>query len=465
MFTTDSTSGNRWLWPLALFAITLFALALRWYYVSTALVLNPVRGDAIQYFAYAWNLAHHGVFAMNPPGATVFTPDSYRDPGYPLFLAAWMTVFGTGDVWYAAVLLCQALLGALTVTLATQLGRLWLSPRWAAGAGLLMSIWPHSIVSNGFLLTETLLGFLCALGLLLCARACQRQHAWMGIAAGLALGAAALTNAILLPFGLLLVVFLAWRKLASRKICVALAAGALLLPGAWAIRNTQLPPQSPGNSSLGRALQNFAIGAEPDFHAAYRNSILGDASTRAEARVTLHTIDEQYPRLLAAPSEGIKIILQRFGEHPWRYARWYLFEKPRELWGWNIEVGQGDIYTYPTRRSPFQTQPAWIAVEAICQASNSLLLLLMLASLYYAWSAQRSPAATAAAIQRTALIMVICLPAFATLVYSSLQAEPRYSIPFRPFEILLAITTLAAISQWCREHRHSLQPLKVRPQP
>jgi 4-amino-4-deoxy-L-arabinose transferase-like glycosyltransferase len=465
MLTTDSTSGSRWFWPLALFTITLFALGLRWYYVSTALVLNPIRGDAIQYFAYAWNLVHHGVFSLSTPGATVIAADNYRDPGYPLFLGAWMKVFENGDSWYAVVLLCQALLGALTVTLTMQLGRLWLSAGWAAGAGLLMVIWPHSIAINGYLLTETLFGFLCALGMLLCARACQRASVSMGVTAGLVFGAAALTNAILLPFGILLAAFLAWRKLATRKICVALAAGTLLLPGAWAIRNAQLPAQSSGNSSLNRALGNFAFGTEPDFHAAYRDAVFGDGSTKAEASATLHAINDEEALMTASPSKGIKIILQRFGEHPWRYARWYLLEKPRELWGWDIEVGQGDIYTYPTRRSPFQTHPTWIAVEVICQAINPLLLLLMLASLYFAWRAAPKPAAMVTSFQRTALTMVICLPAFATLIYCSLQAEPRYSIPFRPFEMLLAITTLAGISQWWREHQHSLQQRRVGPQP
>ena len=117
MLTTDPTSSNRWFWPLALFAITLLALVLRVYYVRTAVVDHPVRGDATQYYAYAWNLSQHGVFAKDAPGAATITPDNYRDPGYPLFLSVWMKALGSADAWYAAVLLCQALLGALAVIL------------------------------------------------------------------------------------------------------------------------------------------------------------------------------------------------------------------------------------------------------------------------------------------------------------------------------------------------------------
>lgn len=455
MATSVPTPEKHWRWLLALSAITLLALALRWYYVSTALVLNPVRGDATQYFAYAWNLANHGTFAKDAPGTALLNPDNFRDPGYPVFLALWMKMLGAGDTWYAAVLLCQALLGALTVTLVTQLGKHWLPTPWAIVSGLLMAVWPHSITINGYLLTETLFGFLCAFGLLLFARACSRGSTWGAGAAGLTLGAAALTNAVLLPFGIFLAGFLAWRKLTSRKVCVALAAGALLLPGAWAIRNTQTPAPTADNSSRGRALQNFAQGAWPNFHDAYRDSIFGDAAAQASARATLQAVNEDYAALRNSPMGGAKMILQRFAQHPWRYASWYLLEKPQELWGWDVVIGQGDIYVYPTRNSPFQTSPPWIVLAAVCHALNLLLMLLALASLPAAWLCRRSAQVQNMPAGRAPLISVICLLTFATLVYTTLQAEPRYSIPFRSFEMLLAVTTLCGIATWLQYKRAS----------
>jgi hypothetical protein len=154
------------MWPTAVFAITLVSLLLRWYYVSTALVVHPIRGDTRQYYAYALNLAHHGVFSMSLPNAKTIIPDNYRDPGYPLFLAAWMKLLGSADAWYEGVLLCQALLGALTVALACQLGKFWLTPKWVLVAGVLMAVWPHDVVINSLLLTETLFSFLCVSSLL-----------------------------------------------------------------------------------------------------------------------------------------------------------------------------------------------------------------------------------------------------------------------------------------------------------
>ncbi len=453
MPSPDSTRAHRWFWSTALIVLTLLALALRWYYVSTAVVLNPVRGDATQYYSYAWNLLHHGAFAKDIPGAASITPDNYRDPGYPFFLALWMKAFGTGSNWYAAVLLCQALLGALTVTLATQLGRYWLSTGWAIGAGVLMAVWPHSITINGYLLTETLFSFLCVLGLLLWARSCERKAAWLAIIAGLVLGAAALTNAILLPFGILLATFLAWRKLAPRQVCMALAAGALLLPGAWAIRNAQISTQKSGSSSTDRALQNLVQGTWPDYHSAWRNSFFSDPETQARAQVTLHAIDTEYSVLRASPIAGAKAIMHRLDEHPLRYAVWYLLRKPYQLWGWDIQIGQGDIYVYPTKNAPFQITPSWIALEVTCHAINPILMLLALASPLAAWSRRRQATSLDTGCDQAALIATILLLTFATLLYSALQAEPRYSIPFRPFEMLLAVTTIAEISRYWRAHR------------
>jgi|SRR6185312_1771573 len=456
MKLTILSAGTRWSWPLALLALTLFALALRWNYVSTAMVLQPVRGDATQYFAYAWNLAEHTTFAKDAPGVSVLHPDNYRDPGYPLFLAFLMKWLGSGNAWYAAVLLSQALLGALTVTLATQLGRHWLPSRWAFAAGLLMAVWPHSITIDSFLLSETVFGFLCALATLLCAHAIQHDSRTRAAIAGLVFGMAALTNAMLLPFGILLSLFLGWRKLVRPGICMALATGCLVLPSAWAVRNTHISPPAADSSSLARALQNFEQGSWPGFGPAWRASAIGSPAARLHARATLEQVDAEYHLMRSDPKQGAAAVVRRFATRPLSYARWYLIEKPALLWGWSIEIGQGDIYVFPTVNSPFQHRPAWIALEAICQALTLPLLLLALASVVLAWPARRSLAVISNPHRRTVLVSTIALAGFVTIVYVTLQAEPRYSIPFRPFEILLAITPLWALSAWWRNNRQKV---------
>ena len=432
--------SSKW-WPATVIVLTLLAFGLRWYFVITAQVDHPIRGDATQYFAYAWNLAQHGTFAKNPPGTMPLIPDSYRDPGYPLFLAIWMKLLGDGEGWYAGVLLCQALLGALTVTFAMQTGRLWLSRRWAAVAGLRMAVWPHSIAINSYLLTETLFGFLCSLAILLCARACIKQNPGLGFTAGLTMGAAALTNAILLPFGILLALMLGGCKLTSRKMCFALALGALLLPAAWAVRNAQLPASSSDSSARDRALQNLAQGFSPLYHQAYRESIFGDPASRRNGQIILRQIDSNYQQLRDRPLDGIRAMVKAASERPLRYLSWYLIEKPASLWGWSIEMGQGDIYVYPTANSPFRTRHSWIALEALCEQLNPLIFLLALGTaIFQAIGRRRADPITSAP-----LASVILLFACVTAIYCTLQAEPRYSIPFRSFELLLAVTGLTML--------------------
>lgn len=446
-------SVHRWMWPCALTLLTLCAFALRWYYVSAAMVLDPVRGDATQYYAYALNLLHHGVFSKAPPDSLVIIADNYRDPGYPVFLAVWMKLFGTGSSWYAAVLMCQALLGALTVTLVTQLGRYWLPAGWCLGAGILMAVWPHSVTSPSFLLTETLVGFLCAVALLTIAHALQAGSRTWAVIAGVAFGAAALTNAVLLPVGLLFAGLLAWWKLGPRNVCVALAIGALLLPIAWTLRNETIPAPTAGNSSMDRALQNLVQGSWPDFHSAYIDSVHGDPA----AKNVMRGINKEIHDLQQSPWSGTRALLARLSAKPLHYAMWYALEKPRLLWGWNIRVGQGDIYTYPTANSPFQNQPAMRVLASLCHGLNLPLMLLALLSLVFLWPQRWHWVASTTQTNQAAAVNVAVLLLFITFVYSTLQAEPRYSVPFRSFEISLAATSVYGLSNIWRKYRQTLR--------
>lgn len=433
--------SHRWIWPAAVVIVTLLALGLRWYYVSTARVINPIRADAMQYYTFAWNLAHHGIFSGSPQGSPTIVPGNYRDPGFPLLLAFWMKLVGNQALWYAAVLLTQAALSALTVPLATQLGRRWLDWRWAVAAGILMAVWPHNVAIASDLLSETLFGFLCALAMFLVARACDRRSIGWAIAAGVAFSAAALTNAVLLPFGVLLALYLAWRKMAPRRVWLALCISAVLLPGAWAVRNHQLPPDPSGQSSTDRALQNLVQGSWPAYHAAY--TALSHKDMRG-APVFI-AIDTEYQLLRRSPVTGARVILHRLGQHPFHYLAWYALEKPWVLWDWDIRVGWNDIYVYAVKDSPFDTQPAMRALEAVCHTINPLLAALMLATLIVALVRWRHrggwPGGGRAAFESVLLLLV-----YVTIVYSVLQSEPRYSIAFRPFEMLLAMTSCGLLA-------------------
>lgn len=105
---TSSRVITRWQW-MAMAGIGLLALLIRLAYVRTAIVDHPLRGDTLQYFAYALNLIDHHTFSLAPPGQTP-VPDSFRDPGYPSFLAALSVYFGREQAFYLATLDIQCIL-------------------------------------------------------------------------------------------------------------------------------------------------------------------------------------------------------------------------------------------------------------------------------------------------------------------------------------------------------------------
>jgi hypothetical protein len=263
---TDTVHRKRWQWPLLLFLLWGFAFGIRYHYVVHAQVFQPAnlinaRADAVDYYDYALNLSRYATFSKAKPGVAPPSSDSFRDPGYPVFLAAWMKIYSQWDAWYAAILLSQALLSSLTVVLMVALARHWMPGAWLVLAGLLMSIWPHSVAMSSYLLSETLFGFLAALGLFLLRISLDRRSTAGAAISGIGFSLAALTNAILIPFAPMLAVYLMVRKSAGRRFCAVLAIAAIAVIGPWMLRNSLVPVSAGQTSSSGRAVVNLVQGS------------------------------------------------------------------------------------------------------------------------------------------------------------------------------------------------------------
>jgi hypothetical protein len=425
-------------WVLALLAITVLALFLRINFVLNAVIDHPIRGDAAQYFAAAWNLVHHHTLSIVQPGSPTISGDSFRDPGYPILLAFWLCIFGDTGPWYAATLITQALLGALCIPLLLSALRSWPSDRWLIGAGLLMAIWPHSVTVTSYLLTETLFSFLCSLSLLLLSVGMRRKdYRWI-IASGLSFGAAGLTNATLIPFAPLLAIAMTLLRCIDRKLALALAVSGLLLPLTWQLRNLHLSPGSQTSSQ--RALINLVQGSWPEYHSSWRASMLGDPL----AKQVQQRIANEYTVLQAHPALGAKLISERLASAPWRYFWWYL-SKPARFWGWSIQIGQGDIYIYPTYHSPFNYNPVLVALLAVCHMLNPILALAATLGCFLSLLQRKSSPGIVIAMAFMAI--------YATVIYSILQAEPRYAIAFRGIELSLAAGGFWYLAQGLRNFR------------
>ena len=455
---------------MAVVAIVAIAFLLRWYYVVTAMVNNPIRGDAVQYYSYAWNLLNHHVFSMAKPGAELVVPDSYRAPGYPVLLAAWMTIVDDFDLWYAGVLLTQCVLGALAAGMTLLLARFWLPLGWSVLAGLLAAVWPHSITVTGYLLSETLCGFLVLLSMLLYGLMLKRRTPVVAATAGLCLGLATLVNPTLLPVVLLLPLVALWRGDAAKRSLLTFALCASLLPAAWEGRNAMLPASASASASQDRALQTLVIGSWPGFTAAWRESAglepdvardipLAEREVRVSSgKQKLEVVEQEQQAMLRSPGVGLAMLGNRFIASPLTYLKWYLVQKPASFWGWDIQIGQGEIYIFPTMNSPLENVAPLRALVSACHGLNPIVGVGAMIVAIIAIVRRRVPATAAgraSASDAPVLRAVAWLVAWVTAIYCLLQAEPRYSIPYRSFEIALAVTAVAWLATWRRDWRNN----------
>ena len=416
----------------------LLAMFLRWYFVTHAQVLQPLYrdanwGDAGQYYRYAWNLYHHGLFSPAAPGSLHPVPDGFRDPAYPALLAIGMAITDSYDRWYTLVILAQVALGAVTVTCALLAIRDVL-PTWLlAVAGIAMAIWPHLVSIPAYVLSENLTAPLCAITALALREAAARSSMAYTVIGGATLALAALSNGVLAPEVLVLAFAFAWKRTMPRRQLLVFVVAAAVPLLAWGIRNASLSaPLSPGL----RVEMNLVQGSWPTYHAATQLA-------SAEDPVGVQTIDSinlEIATLHLDRAQGLKVIAERMRHAPGTYAAWYV-SKPALLWGWTIGLGSGDIYMYPTHDSPFVTNPIFKAAEAVTFILNGVVALLALAGLIVV-ALRRSPPA--------AMITFAVTAAWVTVVYGVLQSDPRYSTPYRPAEIVLACVAASAAVSYIR---------------
>ena len=409
------------------------ALVARLSYVTHTEVYKPIRADAQYYCIYAHNLVHHGVYSKQTSEDP--TPDSFWAPAYPALLAAILYITDAKH-FYVSTLFVQAILGAFITAMVFAIGCHFL-PFWAAaGAGILTACSPHLISLGGYLLTETFFAFMLVSFLLAHFRALKTQKAlWYGLS-GILAGISYLVNPVIffLPFLLAILFFLRGQKAkhpsgTGGKIMIPVFLVTFMLPFVlWSVRGHLNVPAT-SSSSADRALTNFVIGAHHDFFDIWRANPR-DPSNPAD--IDRKAVNGSWPKF-------IRILGQRIYDRPGHYAKWYLYDKPRLLWSWNILVGQGDIYVYPVLTSWFKTSKSAILVHLIMKSVHGWLVFIGTLGVLFIFKKIRRP-------EDEMVIAVYLMAVYVSAVYVILQAEPRYSIPLRPAMYLCAMFGLWQIS-------------------
>jgi hypothetical protein len=210
-----------------------------------------------------------------------------------------------------------------------------------------------------------------------------------------------------------------------------------------------------GPAASQRAITNFVQGSWPEYHSAWLDSLSGDSAATA----VTHRIDQDVALAVRYPAAGVISLVSRLGAQPGKYALWYV-SKPALLWSWSMRIASGHIYVFPTRDSPLESNDiAWYTMQVLVIV-NPFMAVLALLGCVVAIVSRADPAA-----RITGLLLL-----YVTAVYALLQSEPRYAVPFRGAEIVMALVGLAWFgavlrSAWLARHRRgSALPATNRPQ-
>ena len=390
------------------------AAALRIAFVATATVQSPLRADAGEYASYARNLIEHGVYSLaqeqeQPP------PDSFRSPGFPLFVAACRLVAGEGG-WYAVLRWLQVGLSTLTVLLAYRLARRMLPFSASVVAAALVACSPHLVVSPAFVLTECLTAFVVTLALWAATAEGSRWRTGVGV---LALGFAPLCNETLvfLP----LVFFVArWRR--DRLCAVGLLVVAMLPLALWHARNQTTELARRGSE---RAIASIS-------HGSYPGMVFADERYFGFP----YREDPAQPEMAASWSNLFEVLGPRIAADPMRYAVWYALQKPVWLWSWPLVQGR-DVCVYPVADSPYERQAVMAFTHRLMRWGHAPVMLLAAVGVLLGLGAGARSGVGHWRVRALAATAVL-----GTLAYVPVIPDPRYLQPIRPLLFVLAAAAI-----------------------
>lgn len=430
-----------------LFVCVLFAgFVLRAGAAAFTVVDKPIRADAAQYYAYAFNLVETGTYSMELPGITAHPrPDATRPPGYALALAPFAALWPQPEAFLTAVLWAQALAGMLTIWLSFVLARRLMPVPVALLVAALVALSPHLVSMGTYLLTETLFTLLLVAGLCAATIALDSGRTRDAVLAGALLGAAAMTRATLNYLPVLLLALLLSPGLRRRHgRCLAIVALGMALPLLlWGLRNLLVLGQW---SDPTLAINMLHHGMYPDFM--YRN----DPASYGMP----HRHDPESARISSGTGAFLSVLLERMRAEPATYLSWYLFGKLDTFLQWSIVAGQGDVFVYPVIYSPYYDNPNFIATHVAMHLLHAPLMWLGSARAMVLCMRMVRGRVVSASEWLLAVIVMYFL-----LLHMIGAPFPRYRIPLQPVLYLLALQGLLAAWSWVRFRRQSqpvLQP-------
>ena len=412
--------------------------------VSRTVVDYPLRADAGEYFAYAFNLKHFGVYSSAKtwatPGETALAPDKMRSPGYPIFLQLVGTPEPT-ESYIRKVTILQAGLGVLSVWLAFLIAASFVARPLALLVALVVAINPHLANMSSLVLTESLFVFLLLASVLSLQRAAHSRSFVLFALTGVLWGLCSLARPTTqyFPVLLLLAVFAmpALRSHARPALLAFACFIAVLAP--WVIRNQSVPDVKGADIMV----NTLAHGSYPGFM--YEN--------RPETFGFPYLFDPHLAEKTRDLPTILRSIAGSFKSDPATYAHWYLLGKP--YFFLSLENVQAfDIYIYPTLRTPYMEDRTFDLMRRITVALHWPLMILGLAGALLLLVRPQALGLNAASVQSGRIVAALIL--YAILFHMVVAPFPRYAIPFRP--LLFALAALPVGAAWHAIRRKRATP-------
>jgi Dolichyl-phosphate-mannose-protein mannosyltransferase len=343
---------------------------------------------------------------------------TFRPPGYPLFLAA--LGGGRGATSEDAVLVAQALLFGAGVWLLALTVRRWWGPAPALAAAAVYAVDPYSKHYVTLILSEALAGFLAVATAYAFTRAWQeRSVPWWAVSSVLAASLTLVRAVFVFVIPLLLVAAALSRPRARAAGAVAISAAALLAPWlAWTTSMAGKPVLASWGEGynlllaahgegLGRT--QTEVSEDPEFLRDYES-----VRRLAPATRELQTDPKAHPHYLAeADAELRSLAWSRYGER--------LTDEPFQV-GW--EFLYRSFFLWNAHEDWFQPEGAALVLLRLVDA-----VVLVLAALGAALAIARGGAARGVALALVAY----------TVVIGTHHVEARFAMPVRGLALAFAV--------------------------
>jgi len=409
--------------------IILLGFYMRTISIKETIVPVPFVRDATDYYMYAYNLYHHGIYSSDLKGLKLEggtpTPDATRSPGYPFFLYffMWLRQHQT-IVWH--VMFVQSIISGLTIVIVYFIFKKFLTKWWALLAVFLTAISPHMIAINSFLLSETLFSFVLSSACLSFLVYIEKPKWLLLLFSGFIFGTANLIRAGLIFFPIFMPFFFfsCFRKQQWKKKTIVFMTAFYLTLTPWMLRNMV----TFGKISDERLEINFLHhGIYPDFM--FQN--------KAHTYTMPYRYDPESPEISKSKKAVLEELFKRFRLEPGKYIWWYIVKKPISFWSWGVVQGFKNIFIYPVSSTPYWTNQFFMYSHRVMRFFHGPIVILGLIGCLFPWmkvTRTYLDSKKAAALRFLALLLI-----YYTLLHIAGAPFPRYSIPLRPFLYGLAV--------------------------